>query len=259
MSVVDFYDGLAPEYEVVYGGDWEGAVERHGRALAALIAAAGPGARDVLDCSCGIGTQAIGLARRGFRVAGTDLSPAAVERARREAARLGVEVPFAVADFRALDAVPGDFDVVLSYDNAVPHLLDDAEVVRALRSMRSKLRPGGLLAVGIRDYDEALATRPQVAPPQLSPGPPRRLLARIHDWDAPGSPLHTVRFFVLTEGEGGWTLAQHAVRYRAITRAELARCAAEAGFTEIAWQEPERTGLGQPVLTASPSAGTAPR
>ena len=40
-----------------------------------------PNAR-VLDVACGIGTQAIGLARRGFAVTASDVSAGAVRRAR---------------------------------------------------------------------------------------------------------------------------------------------------------------------------------
>ena len=63
------------------------------------------------------------MALRGYQVHGTDISPAAVERAQREAARLGATLTTAVADLRALDAVPGTYAVVLSCDNALPHLL----------------------------------------------------------------------------------------------------------------------------------------
>lgn len=247
--VAAFYDGFAGSYHLVYADGWEAAVERQAAALDGLIRVARPGAHDLLDCSCGIGTQAIGLARRGYRVTGTDLSRRAVERARREAARLGAGADFAVADFRDLDAVGGEFDVVLSYDNAIPHLLDGADIERALASMRRRLRPGGLLVVGIRDYDEALHAQPALAPPLLVDGPPRRLVARLHDWDAPGEPLHTVHFFILTEGGEAWTLDHHRVRYRALTREELGRAAEVAGFRDVAWLEPGES-LRQPVLTA---------
>jgi glycine/sarcosine N-methyltransferase len=142
-SVRDFHDGLSPDYHLVYGRPWEDAARAQGEVLERLIRAARPGAREVLDCSCGIGTQAIGLALRGFDVTGTDLSSRSVERARAEAARMGARVTLGVADFRDLTAVPGAFDVVLSCDNALPHLLEPADVERALRAMRGKLRPGG--------------------------------------------------------------------------------------------------------------------
>jgi SAM-dependent methyltransferase len=252
VSITDFYDGLARDYHLVYGDHWDEAVASQGAALDRLIHALRADARDVLDCSCGIGTQAIGLARRGYRVHGTDVSARSIERARAEAARLGADLTLALADFRDLTTVDGDFDVVISCDNALPHLLDDAELARALRAMRVKLRPGGLLVVSIRDYDAALIDRPATAPPLVVPGPPRRLIVRFHDWDGPDSRLYTVRFFVLTETDDGWTIAQHAGRYRAITTAELTRIASEAGFADVTWRPGAELGFHQPVMTARP-------
>ena len=198
---------MASDYHLVYGDRWDAAVARQSAALDRLIRAGRPGATDVLDCSCGIGTQATGLAQRGYRVCGTDISPRSVERARGEALRLGAAVEFAVADFRDLDGVAGDFDVVISCDNALPHLFDDDDVSAALRAMRSKVRPGGLLITSTRDFDRALIERPSELQSTLIQGPPRRLFVRLHEWDSPDSALYTVRFFVLTERAAGWSFA----------------------------------------------------
>jgi SAM-dependent methyltransferase len=248
-DVRGFYDGFADTYELAYGGRWDEAVERQGAALDALIRATVPDARDVLDCACGIGTQALGLARRGYRVTGTDISEREVERARREAERLGVDARFAVADFRDLAVAGGPFDAVLCCDNALPHLLDPEDVVQALREMHARLRPGGLLVVTLRDFDRALAERPPLAPAALDPGPPRRVLVRLHDWDA-DAPVYTVRYLVLTEGLAGWDVVEHATRYRALTRAELEGAARAAGFERVDWPEEPVVVGGQLVLTA---------
>ena len=61
MSVVDFYDELAPQYHLIYE-DWNAAVEHQSVALDRLVRSRLPDALSVLDCSCGIGTQALGLA-----------------------------------------------------------------------------------------------------------------------------------------------------------------------------------------------------
>src|SRR3970040_2006858 len=85
-DVRTFYDDLAPLYHLVYE-NWEASVARQGSALASLIGEHwGAGARTVLDAAVGIGTQALGLLALGFRVTGSDLSHAAVNRAQREAA-----------------------------------------------------------------------------------------------------------------------------------------------------------------------------
>ena len=248
-NVVGFYDGFASEYGLVYGGNWERAIERQGAALDGLIREAVPGANEVLDCSCGIGTQAIGLARLGYHVCGTDVSEQQLARARHEAERLGVSVSFALADFRDLSGIEREFDVVISCDNAVPHLLDEGDVPKALTQMRTKLRPGGLLIVTMRDFDAALVERPPLAPPIMLAGSPRRVLVRLHDWDA-DRPCYTVRYLVLTDDVEGWTITEHTTRYRAITRDELTRAARVAGFSDISFP-PERTVVGaQQVMTA---------
>ncbi|HKO26407.1 MAG TPA: class I SAM-dependent methyltransferase [Solirubrobacteraceae bacterium] len=246
---VRFYDGFAEEYELAYGGNWESAMEQQGATLDALIRDLLPEARAALDCSCGIGTQAIGLARCGYRVVGTDISSAEIDRARREAQRLAVNASFSVADFRDLSGVEGEFDVVISCDNAIPHLLNESDVRRALEQMLSKLRAGGLVVITMRDFDRALAEKPSIAPPVVVPGSPRRVLVRLHDWYA-DEPFYTVRFLVLTEADGGWLVKEHTTRYRAITRAELAAAATAAGFESIDWPT-DRALIGdQQVMTA---------
>ena len=65
MTTERFYDDLAGDYHLNYH-DWHEAVPRQGRVLAALIREATGNQPDtVLDCTCGIGTQAIGLALAG--------------------------------------------------------------------------------------------------------------------------------------------------------------------------------------------------
>ena len=72
-----FYDQLALDYHRIYP-DWDASMARQGQALDAVIhAQLGIDHAAVLDCSCGIGTQAIALSRRGHRVTGTDISPLA--------------------------------------------------------------------------------------------------------------------------------------------------------------------------------------
>jgi len=90
----------------------------------------------ILDCACGIGTQAIGIAQRGHTVVAADLSKAAVRRAAREARKLGLDMEFHVADMRDLSALArSDFDAVLVADNSLPHLLSDEDLRRALENI----------------------------------------------------------------------------------------------------------------------------
>jgi len=257
MSARDFYDQFAADYHLVYQ-DWDAAVERQADALDQLIRSACPQAKEILDCSCGIGTQAIGLALRGYRVRGTDISQRSIDRARKEAVRLGADVSFGVGDFRDLSSVDGLFDVVISCDNAIPHMLTDDDLHRVFAAMHAKLRRGGLIVISVRDYDKAMIDRPPTGLPVIHAGPPRRVVVRLHDWDAPDSPLYTVRFLILTEGGSGWTVEEHSTRYRALQRSELKRAAEHAGFVRIAWHTPEEVRFYQPVMTARPGHRVLP-
>jgi glycine/sarcosine N-methyltransferase len=249
-AVVEFYDGLASDYHLIYADRWEQSLRHQGRAIDALIRSSLPEARDVLDCSCGIGTQAIGLALLGYRVTGTDISERSLQRARDTATELGTPLTVLPADFRDLRGVSGEFDVVICCDNAVAHLLDQADLELSLKQMYRRLRPGGLLAISVRDYDRALKDRPAIAPPIDIPGPPRRVVVRLHEWDAADRPLHTVRFLILTQQSTGWTITEHATRLRAITSAQLSGAARRAGFEQIRWLDAAKARFHQPVMTA---------
>lgn len=117
--------------------------------------------------------------------------------------------------------------------------------------MRAKLRPGGLLLISVRDYDRALIERPVTATPRIHPGPPRKVLVRLHDRDGPNSQFYTVQFLILTEdGQMGWTVEHHSGRYRAVGRMTLTRAAEDAGFTHVTWYAGEEVRFHQPVMTA---------
>jgi 2-polyprenyl-3-methyl-5-hydroxy-6-metoxy-1,4-benzoquinol methylase len=88
----DFYDELAPLYHLIHQ-DWDASVRRQGEQLSALIETEWPKSKRVLDVSCGIGTQAIGLAQHGYAVAGSDISTNVIRRAEQEARALSCRLP----------------------------------------------------------------------------------------------------------------------------------------------------------------------
>jgi len=271
-SVAGFYDRLAPDYHLIFP-DWDASMARQGRALDALIRThrAAPHtaeALDVLDCSCGIGTQAIPLARHGHRVTATDISPAAVARAAREASARGARLSTtAVADMRSLPFADARFDVVVCADNSLPHLLTEEDVHRALTEMRRVLRPTGLLILSTRPYDEIRRDRPTSTPPQLGPAAPphtRTVTFQLWHWHDDGERYDLEHFQLVPEevregsvagapegAEGeDWDVRVRRTTYWALTQGQLTAFATAAGFTEPTWHTPEETGFFQPVLTA---------
>lgn len=96
---------------------------------------------DVADVGCGVGLASVTLARHfpSSRFVGYDVSPSAIEAARRNAKDAGVDdrVTFEVCD--AAQGLPRMFDVVTTFD-----VVHDAVAPRALlRSIRESLREGG--------------------------------------------------------------------------------------------------------------------
>ena len=251
-SVQCFYDDLAADYHHVYA-DWESAIKRQSSTLDQLIRCASSASSPViLDCSCGIGTQAIGLAQRGYKVFASDLSPEAIARAKSEAAKRGLSMRFAVADVRELEcAFDQKFDVVISCDNSLPHLLTDEDLTLALRNVRHVLTDKGLFVASIRDYDRLLAEKPSFVALNPGGGVPEQEVIMFQIWDwSKESDTYLLRLFIMSQASGGWQVKEIRTRYRAIRRSELTAALESAGFARIAWHEPEQSGYFQPIVTA---------
>ena len=106
-----------------------------------------PGAR-VLDVGCGTGVPTAGmLVESGMEVVGVDVSAEMLTLARRN-------VPtarFAAMDLLELDTSLGDFDAVVAFFSLL--MLRRAEIPQVVRRIRSVLRPGGLVAIGMVEGD----------------------------------------------------------------------------------------------------------
>jgi glycine/sarcosine N-methyltransferase len=246
-----FYDALADRYDLIYS-DWRASIRRQGAEVGKLISdLRGEGHHSVLDCSCGIGTQAIGLALEGYTVHATDISTKAVQRAAEEAAKLDANLTFGTADFRTLDRqVAGTFDVVISFDNSLSHLLTEADLKQALTSMKAKLRPDGLLLISLRNYDKILTDRPTATLPRLvDAGGHRRLYFQTWEWQG-DAPIYTTDFFILNEADNGWEVTTARTTFHALTKATILDLVEQSGFKDIIWHPPSDSTYYQPVISA---------
>ncbi|QKF51932.1 class I SAM-dependent methyltransferase [Pseudomonas graminis] len=138
--------------------DWDKRAAGEGSFLYDLLRPAG--AWRVLDAATGSGFHAAQLHKAGFDVTACDGSPTMVDRARRNFARLGVDVPLHRCDWQALDArVLGKFDAVLCLGSSLCHLFDREARIAVLKRFRQMLKPGGLLLVDQRNFEAILAGR----------------------------------------------------------------------------------------------------
>jgi SAM-dependent methyltransferase len=204
----------------------------------------------VLDCACGIGTQSLGLAKLGFRVSGCDVSRRAIERARVEASRRGLELQLSVADMLDLSGLEDcRFDAVVCMDNALPHLKSSEQLLRAAMQIRRKLRSKGLFMASIRDYDRLIKERPLVqGPSYYSDEGKRRIVFQVWDWI--DERRYVFHLYITREIGNEWTTFHAAAAYRAVLRDELVDVLREAGFIDVRWLLPEESGFFQPVMLA---------
>lgn len=243
-----FYDKLAPYYHLIFA-DWETSIARQATILDQLIRQEwGPEARSVLDVSCGIGTQALGLTQRGYDITASDLSPGAIERARREAEKRGQSIDFSVVDMRqAHEHHQREFDVVISCDNSVPHLLSDTEIQQAFASFYRCIKPGGGCLISVRDYDLEERSGVKVVPYGIRQVKGTRYLV-FQVWEYEGSQYELSMYMI--EDEGGEEGVAHIfrTRYYAVSPDRLEELLKEVGFRDVRRAE---SAYYQPIIVGS--------
>jgi glycine/sarcosine N-methyltransferase len=247
--IESFYDDLAPYYHLIFA-DWNQSIAWQASILGPILERSTSNASPrVLDCACGIGTQALGLAQKGHRVVGADVSRSAIERARKETELRQLDIKFYVADMTDLSPIEeSGFDAVVAVDNALPHLLSDDQLQRALAGIAAKLTNNGILLATLRDYDTLIVTRPTIQPPVFHPQKEGyRTVHQVWHWDGNEYDLH---HYLTIPSAQGWVVKHFASRYRALQRAELNEALEVSGFDEAQWLDPAETSFYQPIILA---------
>ncbi|HUZ93871.1 MAG TPA: class I SAM-dependent methyltransferase [Edaphobacter sp.] len=248
-KILKFYEALADHYHLIFD-DWNGAIERQAKVLGVLLASqTSVYPLKVLDCACGIGTQAIGFAAMGHHVVASDLSPAEVKRAQYEAQCRSLRISFYVSDMTSLMEVPeNEFDVVAALDNALPHLTI-AQLGKAAGAIASKLKPKGLFIASIRDYDKLILQKPTIQEPAFfGTHENRRIVHQIWDWI--DDTRYVVHLYITAKSDREWVTHHFVSEYRCVLRDELSGVLRNAGFGEIEWLMPAEGGFYQPLLLA---------
>jgi SAM-dependent methyltransferase len=246
MKPETFYNQLSSYYDLAYA-DWNASIRNQASQLHRIIRRRfGQRIASVLDVSCGIGTQAIGLAELGYSVTSSDVAESAVRRARREARRRGLRLTFGVSDMRDIwERYHRTFDLVISCDNSLPHLLKDSDILRAFRQMYKCTRVGGGCLVTVRDYD-AIDRKGQHFYPYKVRASGRTRTALFQIWDFHGQ-RYTLSMYRLTDtGKGAPRVSVLRTEYYAVSTRRLLDLMIQAGYTDVERLDGE---FYQPVLT----------
>lgn len=229
-----FYDAFAEDYQFSYR-DWDTELEREGLNLRRYLRP--HHVATVLDASCGPGTQAIALARVGYTVTAADPSQRLLERAAENAAAKDVagRITFIQSDFQSLHHhLDQPFDAIITKGSSLPHLLYDDQIEETLLIFFELLRPGGVLLIGMRDFELLLEDRPRFLPGRVHDEPNEQVITfDIWDWDD-GPPITVTANRFLVRGHGDtYRVNKYPVTFRALTAEELEVVISEVGFQDF--------------------------
>lgn len=243
-----FYDELSPVYHLIFR-DWEASIERHAKILDAIIRSNWGEITTIVDVSCGIGTQAIGLAKLGYQVAASDLSPRAIERAKTEAKKRGLDIHFTVADMRDADAHHAKaFDLLIACDNSLPHLLSDREILHAFRAFYRCVKPGGGCLISIRNYENEARNGIQVTPYEVRVVRGVRYVI-VQTWEFHGDIYDLSMYFIRDDRRQAETKVFRS-QYYAIIVSKIMMLIRQAGFTGV---RQIQSDFHQPIIVGTRS------
>ncbi|MCM1399178.1 MAG: class I SAM-dependent methyltransferase [Clostridium sp.] len=243
-----FYNDMASQYDKLFLG-WETTMHEQAAFLSGIFRNNGFGDTSrILDCACGIGTQALGLALLGYNVTGSDISDGEITEAKRLAAEHGAEISFKQADFCNLsEAFAEQFDIVIAMDNALPHMLSSRALENAVKSIINQMGNGGMFIASIRDYDMLLKEKPTYTAPYIHKTDKGQRVS-FQTWDWHGDNYNFTQYII--DDEDKLQISKFDCEYRAVRRSEFTNLLLSNGCREVTWKMPDETGFYQPIVIA---------
>jgi len=153
-----------------------------------------------------------------------------IARARENAAREGVAIPFVAVGFQDLRATFRErFDAVLCLGNSLPHVLTDEAAVDSLANMRDCLRDDGALILHNLNYDKRWKEKPRwFAANSGTLNTRETLIWRFADY---GDNLITFNIALFEKNDkGAWSVQVQSTPQRPYQKLEIGDLLARAGF-----------------------------
>jgi 2-polyprenyl-3-methyl-5-hydroxy-6-metoxy-1,4-benzoquinol methylase len=243
MRVDDCYAGLAHDYERLFPDEAIGDSGTVGATspgsedlLEGILETLPPGAR-VLDSACGIGADAMALARRGFNVTASDGSAGMVAEARRRCMQSGVEMDITQSSWQDLpERIPGPFELILCLGNSLVHTAAKSKMISSLEGLKQALSPEGVLVIDSRNWEYLYESRPRIITG-------RRVIERqgvrswsLYIWTIPDDFNAPCRAEIVILFEGASSAISHrryVIDFTPFTRATLTDAIHAAGLTVV--------------------------
>jgi ubiquinone/menaquinone biosynthesis C-methylase UbiE len=147
LPVEEFYAIFVSKYDTLKGRRWTDTVKDVN-----FIESFLERGDAILDVGCGTGRHCLELAKRGYKVAGIDVSDAMLSKARKKAKRKGFQIEFKYGDMRNIPVDDESFDCVICLYSAFCHLLRKRDRKKAIAEMRRVLKKGGTAIIGITNW-----------------------------------------------------------------------------------------------------------
>jgi len=204
----------------------------------------------VLDCTCGIGTQCLALAsikdengQHIFRMLASDLSEKSIERAKLESDKNNITIDLRVGDVRKLQEVwkghQHKIDLIISCDNSLAHLIEPDDLKTAVTEMYQLLKPGGMVFITLRDYDQIKKEKPLGIIPKTYNDPDgkgKRIIFQTWEWFRDDTAYKMKAFIMTKESDDkDWKVKELDTVLRAVQRDEVSKLLEDIGFKNIKW------------------------
>lgn len=237
-SASDFYDELSEDYVDMI--EFSSKVESESEIFKNIVSEYK--ITRCLDAGCGVGLHSIILAKLGVEVLGIDISASMIEKAKELAQRFEVSAEFEVLDFSLIkEKYKEKFELVLCIGNTLPHLINEKDLLIALRNFYNALVPNGILIVQILNYDKIMENEERIVNVRETP---ERIFVRFYDFEPTivGSPSLKVfeirkdflKFNVLiVDKTKNYSHKLISTRIRPIKSEDLCRKLRMVGFREI--------------------------
>jgi SAM-dependent methyltransferase len=209
--------------------------------VADLICRHLPEATSVLEFGCGTGLHALALARRGYRVAGIDVSHDMLTHAinRLSHSSLAPEgiVSFDQGDVRTI-RMEQRFDAVIALFHVMSYQTSADDLMACITTAAAHLRPGGVF---VFDYwnGPAVLAHPPIDRIKRMEDETARVIRTAKPTMRPEDNVVEVSYDVLVEnrltGETQRVLETHSMRY--LFEPELSRSLRNAGFERVKFGE----------------------
>lgn len=206
-----------------------------------LIRRFAPETKTILEFGSGTGKHGIGLVEKGFSLDGVELSAQMLEQSERRKMSLGEEeksrVSFVQGDMRSFSSNK-KYDAVISLFHVMSYQVSNDDIRRALQTIQSHTRSGGLLIFDFWYGPAVLTLKPETRVKRLEDSEVK--IIRLAEPEmTPSRNAVTVHYTIFTENVHTTKISriqeEHHMRY--LFQPELEVLLQEAGFEPLHFEE----------------------